>query len=310
MATKNVKINNQNYNGVDKVKLPLSADTSTFAEFVETSDANAIASDIATGKTAYVNGQKLTGTYTPEVTLIEKNVTENGTYYATDDNANGYSQVVVNVPQGSTEPHNEIIRYYASKLEAKQVGDTATILGSYGPTSGPTITLTLDENLKTIPNNCYYNSGKIEFVSPNNFANVESIGEQAFRSCALLTADLTFPKVTALPLGVFMNSKITGIKCPKVTNLNAKNQFANVTTITKAEFGSVGFTVTTVAGHPTAVSNSSTIYTVGTNVDSFISSIRTGSPNATITIKASENTTYNGTSYSAGDTIKVDTPNA
>jgi len=31
-------------------------------------------------------------------TLIEKNITQNGDYYATDDNANGYSKVSVNIP--------------------------------------------------------------------------------------------------------------------------------------------------------------------------------------------------------------------
>lgn len=35
-------------------------------------------------------------------TLIEKTITENGDYYAIDDNADGYSKVTVNVPQTET----------------------------------------------------------------------------------------------------------------------------------------------------------------------------------------------------------------
>lgn len=38
---------------------------------VDTANATAISSDIKTGKTAYVNGTKITGTYTPSVTSIE-----------------------------------------------------------------------------------------------------------------------------------------------------------------------------------------------------------------------------------------------
>ena len=45
-----------------------------------------------------------TGTVTPVPvvpTLITKNITDNGTYYAEDDDADGYSSVTVNVPTGS-----------------------------------------------------------------------------------------------------------------------------------------------------------------------------------------------------------------
>lgn len=38
------------------------------------------------------------GVYTSPAKLIEKTITENGTFTATDDEANGYSSVAVNVP--------------------------------------------------------------------------------------------------------------------------------------------------------------------------------------------------------------------
>lgn len=92
---KNVVINSKTYDGIDKVRLKDTLNNNV--DFIETSDSNAIESDIANGKTAYVNGIKITGTL-KDKTLTTKNITANGTYNALSDNADGYSNVVVNVP--------------------------------------------------------------------------------------------------------------------------------------------------------------------------------------------------------------------
>ena len=55
----NVVINGVNYNSCPEVDIPLQGGGT--AKFVDTSDANAVQGEILSGKTAYVNGSKVTG---------------------------------------------------------------------------------------------------------------------------------------------------------------------------------------------------------------------------------------------------------
>lgn len=67
----NVIINGVTYQDVPEVDIPVSGGGT--AKFMDTSDANAVSGDMLSGKTGYVNGQKVTGnipskaadTYTP-----------------------------------------------------------------------------------------------------------------------------------------------------------------------------------------------------------------------------------------------------
>ena len=63
MASKNLVLKGATWNGVESVDFPVSGGGT--ARYVETSDADATASDIASGKTAYVNGSLVTGTASP-----------------------------------------------------------------------------------------------------------------------------------------------------------------------------------------------------------------------------------------------------
>lgn len=85
------------FNDVPSISVPDS--NNVYHPFVDTSDANATAGDIASGKTAYVNGSKVTGNASSP-TLITKSITANGTYNASSDSADGYSSVTVNVSGG------------------------------------------------------------------------------------------------------------------------------------------------------------------------------------------------------------------
>lgn len=98
MASKNLVLKDATWNGVESVDFPVSGGGT--ARYIETSDATAVAADIAQNKTAYVNGSLITGTATPTVPNIQAlSVTENGTYTASGD-VDGYSPVTVNVSGG------------------------------------------------------------------------------------------------------------------------------------------------------------------------------------------------------------------
>lgn len=100
MASKNIVAKGTTYNGVESVTFPVSGGGN--ATFYEVSDTTATASDVLNSKYFYTAaGVKTQGTGTaPSPTLITKNITQNGTYDAEDDDADGYSSVTVSVSGG------------------------------------------------------------------------------------------------------------------------------------------------------------------------------------------------------------------
>ena len=150
-------------------------------------------------------------------------------------------------------------------------------------------------------------------LSLPNFSG--DIPNQAHSFCNAATGILSvsIPNATGV-LHQYAFSNCTALKTvylPKITSLNAdastaRGVFRGCTALESVQIGSVGYSATIANNNfygCTQTGLTITVYTTGSYADTALTNIRNGATKATIIIKASESTTYNGTAYSAGETI-------
>lgn len=133
------------------------------------------------------------------------------------------------------------------------------------------------------------------------------------RGSGITSAEL--PKLTEIGNAAFADCKrVKVISMPKITALGqyASSIFKGCALLENVEVGSVGYPVASWGSKNFDGCTQSglvvTMYTTGEKVDTLNASIRDGATNATIIIKAAEDTTYNGAAYAAGDIIITSTP--
>lgn len=150
-------------------------------------------------------------------------------------------------------------------------------------------------------------------ITSLDVSSVTEIGANALQNCTRLST-LALPVLTTIGASAFIScTSLTSLVMPLVKSYPAI-AMRGCTGLQTVQMGSVGNAVTSIAS--TAFQNVTqsgltiTVYTTGAKVSGLLANIKsnTGATNATVIFKASENTTYNDVSYSAGDTILTSTP--
>ena len=168
--------------------------------------------------------------------------------------------------------------------------------------------LTMKSGQTVLKEGCF---AYLPLVQLNGLEGITAIEKNCLISTKLVEINLpnaVFGNVVAPFSG---NNALKKLYCPKLTgNLTAGTyEFAgNCTALEEVVLGSVGHRVTNNNSinsfkNCTQSGLSITVFTNAANVDNLLANIRNGATNATIIIKAAEATTYNGTSYAAGETI-------
>ena len=179
--------------------------------------------------------------------------------------------------------------------------------------------INLKDNAYTVGSGAFWgcrNLTTIDFSKFTEFPNARSGNtgsESQFRDCQGLTIIDAPNLIGGLGCYAFSACKgITTVNMPKINALHGygtsgRGCFEGCTAMTAASFGSIGHPIETINnaafGSCTQTGLTITVYTTGAYADTAVANIRNGATNATIIIKAAEDTTYNSTAYTAGATI-------
>ena len=172
--------------------------------------------------------------------------------------------------------------------------------------------LTLKSGQTVLKEGCF---AYLPLVQLNGIEGITALAKSCLRNTKLVEINLPNAVFGGLQEPFSGNTALKRLYCPKLTGglTLGTYGFANgCTALEEAVLGSVGHTVTNSNSinsfkNCTQSGLSITVFTNAANVDVLLANIRNGATNATIIIKASEATTYNGTSYAAGDTIITST---
>lgn len=191
---------------------------------------------------------------------------------------------------------------------------SATKIGNFGMGAMQQLQTIIGlENITEIGANAFFGSG----AASNGFSVIApkctTMLSNAFLDSGINYAE--FVNLTQLSNGTFTNcSKLVIAKFPKVTQLGkyTARLFTGCTALKTVEIGSVGYGVVGLAeamifNNCTQSDLTITIYTNGAKVDLILARVRNDATNATIIIKASEDTEYNSTAFAAGETILTST---
>lgn len=175
--------------------------------------------------------------------LGTKTIIANGTYSATDDGVDGYSEVTVNVPSVSPTGTKQIsitdngtttedVTNYANvEINVSVSGGSGYSIDDIAG-GAPTGAITI--NSTSIEPFAFYHKTGITSVSAPNCTNVK---ESAFDQCTGITS-ISFPALTTLTTGYnFRNCRFTSIALPSFTGATFVRSFGDCNALVTADLG-------------------------------------------------------------------------
>lgn len=153
----------------------------------------------------------------------------------------------------------------------------------------------------------------LPLVEVGGFENVLEVKSDVFGSSVFETVDF-LPNAETFGQNVFSGStKLKAVSLPSAKTIPGAqyySMFRKCTALKNVTLGKIGCSVDAIVnpfGECSQNGLTIVIYVKGSLADKSLAEIRNGATNATIILKASEATTYNGTDFAAGDTIITST---
>lgn len=141
--------------------------------------------------------------------LVSKTITENGTYDPADDNADAYSEVVVNVSSGGGGGNYDNFLIAVGDKSGVVDDSSASIFGEYAFAYNKKITGIIGRSVTSISNNAFTNCVEMSFAS---FPLCTYIKNNAFDFCSKLET-LSFPNCSYISAMAFSY-------CKKISEVN------------------------------------------------------------------------------------------
>ena len=151
----------------------------------------------------------------PELSLISKTISENGTYYPASDSADGFSQVVVSVSNsGSDNNFKQTVERTISSINESEV----SVVGNYAFNDCSALLFVSMQNCKTIK---YYGFSLCSSLNEVNFPECEDIYDEAFASCTALV-NVSLPKCKKIRIRAFTNClNLLSIRLPECQSISS-----------------------------------------------------------------------------------------